>query len=39
MTMSAEAKHAIVEEYNGRINLQSQEGEGTLFTVCLPMST
>jgi two-component system NtrC family sensor kinase len=31
--------HAIVEEYHGRINLHSQEGEGTLFTVCLPMST
>jgi two-component system NtrC family sensor kinase len=31
--------HAIVEEYGGRINLQSQEGEGTLFTVCLPMAT
>ncbi len=31
--------HAIVEEYGGRINLHSQEGKGTLFTVCLPMAT
>lgn len=31
--------HAIVEEYGGRITLQSEVGEGTSFTVHLPMAT